>query len=167
MIRKAAAADLPEILRIYAAARAYMKASGNPTQWGDHHPAQPLLEEDIRLGRLYVEEDGGLHGVFALLFGDDPTYAVIEGGSWLSDAPYATIHRIAADGQRPGFFPRALRYCLGLCGNLRIDTHADNRTMQHQIEKCHFVRCGIIYVEDGSPRIAYQYAAPEENGDFA
>ena len=159
MIRKATAADLPEILRIYAAARAYMKASGNPTQWGDHHPAQPLLEEDIRLGRLYVEEDGGLHGVFALLFGDDPTYAVIEGGSWLSDAPYATIHRIAADGQRPGFFPRAVRYCLGLCGNLRIDTHADNRIMQRLIARSGFTKCGTVYMEDNTPRIAYQWRA--------
>ena len=91
MIRKATTEDLPEILRIYAAARAYMKATGNPNQWGDHHPAQALLEEDIRLGRLYVEEDGGLHGVFALLFGEDATYAVIEDGAWCNDLPYATI----------------------------------------------------------------------------
>ena len=167
MIRKATTEDLPEILRIYAAARAYMKATGNPNQWGDHHPAQALLEEDIRLGRLYVEEDGGLHGVFALLFGEDATYAVIEDGAWCNDLPYATIHRIAADGARAGFFPRAFRYCLGLCGNLRIDTHADNKTMQHQIEKQGFVRCGIIHVEDGSPRIAYQYTQRQENGDFA
>ena len=164
MIRTATLQDLPEIQRIYAAARAYMKVSGNPNQWGDHHPAAALLEEDIRLGRLYVEEEAGLHGVFALVFGDDPTYAVIEGGAWCNDLPYATIHRISSDGQRPGFFPRAFRFCLAQCDNLRIDTHADNKTMQHQIGKMGFVRCGIIYVEDGSPRIAYQYT---KNGDFA
>ncbi len=161
MIRRATAEDLPEILRVYAAARAYMKANGNPNQWGDSHPAQPLLEEDIRLGRLYVDDTDGVHGVFALVFGEDPTYAVIEGGRWLNDAPYATIHRIAADGEKPGVFGRSIAFCRAQCGNLRIDTHHDNRTMQHLVEKAGFARCGIIYVEDGSPRIAYQYTAQE------
>ena len=54
------------------------------------------------------------------------------------------------------------RFCLGLCGNIRIDTHRDNRTMRHLIEKSGFARCGLIHVEDGSPRIAYQYAARGE-----
>ena len=31
--------------------------------------------------------------------------------------------------------------------------------MQHVLEKNGFVPCGIIYVEDGSPRIAYQTKA--------
>ena len=162
MIRRATAEDLPEILRVYAAARAYMKANGNPNQWGDSHPAQALLEEDIRLGRLYVDDEQGVHGVFALVFGADPTYAVIEEGSWLNDAPYATIHRIAADGERPGAFGRSIAFCRSRCGNLRIDTHHDNRTMQHLVEKYGFTRCGIIHVEDGSPRIAYQYTAPQQ-----
>lgn len=162
MIRLATAEDLPEILRVYAAARAYMKANGNPSQWGDSHPARALLEEDIRQQRLYVDDTDGVHGAFALVFGEDPTYAVIEGGSWLNDAPYATVHRIASDGEKPGVFGRSIAFCRRQCGNLRIDTHHDNRTMQHLVEKYGFVRCGIIYVEDGSPRIAYQYAAPQQ-----
>lgn len=28
--------------------------------------------------------------------------------------------------------------------------------MQHLLEKYGFVRCGIIYLPDGAPRIAYQ-----------
>ncbi len=40
--------------------------------------------------------------------------------------------------------------------NFRIDTHNDNKIMQHVIEKNGFIRCGIIYVKDGSPRIAYE-----------
>ena len=28
--------------------------------------------------------------------------------------------------------------------------------MQHLIERSGFTRCGIVYMEDGSPRIAYQ-----------
>ena len=39
------------------------------------------------------------------------------------------------------------------CG---VDTHADNKVMQHLLESEGFTRCGIIHVEDGTPRIAYQ-----------
>ena len=71
-------------------------------------------------------------------------------------------HRVAGDGAAGGVFARCLAFCLGLCGNIRIDTHRDNRTMRHLIEKSGFARCGLIHVEDGSPRIAYQYAARGE-----
>jgi len=37
-----------------------------------------------------------------------------------------------------------------------MDTHADNKPMQHLAEKHGFTRCGIIYTGDGSPRIAYE-----------
>lgn len=53
-----------------------------------------------------------------------------------------------------------MEFCKGRWGNLRIDTHADNHTMQHLIQKHGFQKCGIVYVEDGTPRIAYQYLAP-------
>ena len=34
--------------------------------------------------------------------------------------------------------------------------HADNKIMQHLLEKNGFARCGIIHVEDGTSRVAYQ-----------
>ena len=46
--------------------------------------------------------------------------------------------------------------CLEHCESLRADTHADNKIMQHLLEKNGFARCGIIHVEDGTPRVAYQ-----------
>ena len=45
---------------------------------------------------------------------------------------------------------------LSKCPNLRIDTHQDNKVMQHVVEKHGFTRRGIIYIADGSPRIAYE-----------
>lgn len=152
-IRPATQADMREILEIYAQARRFMAENGNPTQWGQSHPAQNILEEDIRLNRLYAVEDGGrLRGVFMFQVGDDPTYARIE-GSWRSDSPYGVIHRIAGVGG--GIFSAALEYCSGIIGHLRIDTHADNKPMQHVVEKAGFSKRGIIYVADGTPRIAY------------
>ena len=54
MFRGAVRGDLPQILKIYDHARAAMKGSGNPTQWGDNYPPQEMLEEDIDSNRLFV-----------------------------------------------------------------------------------------------------------------
>ena len=152
-IRPATRADMERILAIYERARQFMRENGNPTQWAGGHPRRELLEEDIRKGQLYVvEEADTVNGVFAFFIGDDPTYAHIE-GTWRSDSPYGVIHRIAGVGG--GIFAAALKFCEHRIGHLRIDTHADNKPMQHVVEKAGFSRRGIIYVEDGTPRIAY------------
>ena len=158
MIRLAEPSDLPAILSIYEIARRFMRENGNPTQWGDSNPPRAVLEEDIRLGRLYVDiQDGAIHSVFAFILGEEPTYAHIE-GAWINDAPYGTIHRIAGDGTVKGAFGRCMEFCKARSGELRIDTHENNRVMRHLIAKHGFLECGIIYVADGSPRIAYQYS---------
>ena len=95
------------------------------------------------------------HGAFALVPGQDPTYRVID-GAWQSDAPYLTIHRLAGDGICHGIFGAAVAFAAGRCPHLRIDTHADNRPMRNHIAGAGFVYCGIIRVEDGSPRLAYE-----------
>ena len=156
-IRTAQTADLPAIQKIYSHARAFMKQTGNASQWGDHWPPEALLETDIAAQRLYVvETPDGVHGVFALIFGDDPTYAVIEDGAWLSDTPYATVHRVASDGTVRGIFQAVLSFCQAQASHLRIDTHPDNHVMQHLILKNGFQQCGIIYAGDGTSRIAYE-----------
>ena len=48
MIRLATLEDIPQLEEIYANARAYMKKTGNPTQWGDDKPKTEWLIEDIR-----------------------------------------------------------------------------------------------------------------------
>lgn len=40
--------------------------------------------------------------------------------------------------------------------NLRGDTHERNLPMRRAFERNGFERCGTIWVEDGTPRIAYQ-----------
>lgn len=160
IVRKAEYSELAQILRIYQRARDYMRQTGNPNQWKDSHPQSELLENDIHLGQLYVlEESAVLQGVFALITGEDPTYGYIE-GRWLNDAPYATIHRIASAGLRKGVLAACLAWCDAKYPNLRIDTHHDNAIMQHLLAKYGFTRCGIIYLANGEPRIAYQKSVP-------
>ena len=158
MIRAAQTEDLPVIESVYAAARAFMRASGNMLQWVNGYPQRALLEEDIQKGQLFViGENGAVHGVFAFILGDDPTYAYIEDGQWPNSKPYGTIHRIGTDGTIHSALKTALEYALQFTDEVRADTHADNRPMQHTLAKNGFKRCGIIYLENGDPRIAYQY----------
>ena len=154
-IRPALQAELDEIEKIYEDARKFMIQNGNPTQWQNGYPQRELLEEDIHEGNLYVVCIADkLCGVFMFAMGEDPTYAYIEDGAWQSNEPYGTIHRIASCAS--GVFASAVAFCRGKCAHLRVDTHADNKPMQHLAEKHGFQRCGIIYVEDGTPRIAYE-----------
>lgn len=154
-VRKAVEADYPRILEIYAHAREFMAKTGNPYQWGTNYPPVEMLQEDIRVGNLFVVEFEGLHGVFAYFTEPDPTYGYIEDGAWLADTPYGTIHRVAGDGSG-GVFSAVLNFAENQNPHVRIDTHHDNVVMQHVLEKHGFQRCGIIYLEDGDPRIAYE-----------
>ena len=158
IIRKAREEELPEILQIYETARAFMRQTGNETQWGSNYPSEQLVREDLEKGQLYAAEQSGiLQGVFMFAIGADSTYAYIEGGSWSSQEPYGVIHRVASAGKSRGLIPAALKYCREKTAHLRIDTHENNHVMQHVLEKNGFRKCGIIYTEDGSPRIAFEF----------
>lgn len=154
-VRNATIEDLPIVLKIYDRARSYMRETGNPNQWGSHNPPIFVLEKDIMSGNLYVlEDEHEIQGVFAFIIGEDPTYRVID-GAWHSDKPYGTIHRIAASGKKGGIFTACIQFCEKKIDHLRIDTHQDNRIMQHLVTKHGFRYCGIIHLADGSPRLAY------------
>jgi len=158
MIRIAKVEDLDAILQVYAAAKVYMRENGNATQWAGTYPERQLLEQDISLGNLYVcVKKEEICGVFALIFGEDSTYAFIENGQWPNQLPYATIHRIASNGRERGIFDQCMDFCKERTERLRLDTHADNRIMQYLADKHGFLRCGVIYVADGSARIAYHW----------
>lgn len=155
-IRRAETGDLDRIMEIYAYARGFMAETGNPNQWIGGYPQRELLETDIENNWLYVmEDDNGIHGVFAFPVREDPTYGHIDGG-WPNDNPYGTIHRIAGDGTVKGIFCQCLNFCADLIDEIRIDTHADNKVMQDAILKNGFIYCGIITGSDGNPRLAYQ-----------
>lgn len=158
-LRNATVEDLGEIMKIYRYAQDYMIRSGNPKQWGHFYPDTELIKTDISKNVCKViYDENGIHGVFALFECREHTYEHIEGGDWLNDEPYITIHRLAGDGKVHGLFRFAVNYCKKISCNIRVDTHTDNTAMRHLIEKCGFTKCGIIHVDDGSPRIAYHLA---------
>lgn len=79
-----------------------------------------------------------IEGVFYYACEKDSTYSVIEDGAWLNDKPYAVVHRIAiAEGTR-GIGSFCLNWALEQAGNVRIDTHIDNKPMQELLKKLGF-----------------------------
>lgn len=157
-IRNAAASDMDRIMEIYAAAKRFMEEHGNTQQWtGDDTVKRDRLDVMREKKQLFVgTDDNDIHFVFAYIQGDDPTYSVIDNGAWLNEEPYSTIHRLASAGTVKGVVHQISVWALEQNPNLRIDTHADNIVMQNALLKDGFTRCGIIYLENGDPRTAFQ-----------
>lgn len=157
-IRKSTYQDIDRIMDVYAKAKLFMAATGNGGQWTNGYPSKELIAEDIEKGYSYVCIDGEneIVGVFFFRIGEDPTYLRIYEGRWLDDAPYGVMHRLAGSGKIKGLAPLCLEWGFRQCGNLRVDTHRNNVVMQHILQKDGFVRCGIIYIADGTERIAFQ-----------
>lgn len=160
-IRKAELQDLDRLMEIFDHARHFMAASGNPHQWINGYPQREYIEREIREGHCHVcrTPEGRTVATFCFLPSPDPFYDRIDDGQWLNDEPYWVIHRLASDGTVKGIGAVCIDWCARRCGNLRIDTHADNLVMQRLAERCGFRRCGIVYVANGTPRIAYQRVA--------
>lgn len=158
LIRPAGLEDLPLVMEIYEYARAFMRANGNVTQWVNGYPSEELIRREIQDGHSFVctDGDGEIVGTFCFILGDDPTYQQIYDGAWLNDEPYGVIHRMGTNGKRKGIAEACLSWSFQHSDNIRVDTHRDNLVMQHILEKNGFKRCGIIYVRDGTERIAYQ-----------
>ena len=156
VIRPATPADIPALRPVFEAAKGIMRADGNPSQWSaPGFPDDSLLLRDIARGGGFVIESDAIVAYFALLPSPEPTYDVID-GAWLTDEPYGVIHRMASYPEVHGIFSTIIDYAASRYAHLRIDTHRDNRIMQHLIEKHGFTCCGIIWLEDGTERLAYE-----------
>lgn len=157
MIRKAEMKDLPQLCALYEKARQFMRQTGNLYQWNDGHPAWSDLSEDIENGILYcMEVDGSIEASFVFYIGEDPTYLEID-GAWPSAKTYAAVHKVASRGQVPGMGKAILDWCKKAWPILRMDTHEDNKVMQHLLVREGFVYAGVIRLANGDPRLAYQF----------
>lgn len=161
-IRKAELKDKEEIYKIIQYAQAYLKEQEVP-QWQNGYPNIEVITMDIVSGNNYVMVDEEkIVGSCMISFEEDKYYKVIE-GQWLADKPYAVIHRIAIDPKCKGKglateffnFAQLQAYKNGV-NYIRVDTHEKNSSMRRCIEKNGFKQCGVVYVMDNAPRIAYE-----------
>lgn len=160
MIRLAKESDVNRMLEIYESAKTFMHTHGNPNQWNGAYPDRDTLIADIESQYLYVavDDNGYIYACFALIGGEDPTYNYID-GEWHSNTPYGTIHRIAGDGTRRGIFAECAAFARTMFNHLRVDTHEDNVPMQNAVKRDGFQYAGVIYLADGSPRVAFDWTA--------
>jgi RimJ/RimL family protein N-acetyltransferase len=151
--RRCQAQDIPAVAAILAQAHAFMREQGLP-QWQGEYPNAEDVKRDVEEGIGWVLEEDGVVAYAALREGLEPTYAHIE-GAWHGDEPYLTLHRVAVSQYGKGYVGQVFAHAAQTCRWLRIDTHEQNRPMRRAIEKFGFKECGVIYVADGTPRIAY------------
>jgi len=157
IIRKTKTEDIDKVLDLFEKARQFMNKNGNNNQWVDGYPQRHIIEQDILDGNSYVcLNNNSIIATFYFAVESDPTYLLIEEGSWLDDSPYGVIHRITTNGSVKGAATYCINWCIEKCGNIRVDTHEDNLPMHNLLIKCEFTQCGIIYIDNGDKRIAYQ-----------
>ncbi|CAI2551962.1 GNAT family N-acetyltransferase [Apilactobacillus kunkeei] len=168
-LKKSTEEDLPAILDIIHSAIKYLNEQGID-QWQHGYPADEDLEKDVKDGINYVLiTDGQIAGTATIHQGIDPNYLKIEEGDWIngSEAHYAAIHRVAISNEFRGQhlsekLVSSLITVSRVLGfkDIRIDTHPENKGMQHVITSNGFEKRGIIHMrENGHPwtaRFAYQ-----------
>lgn len=143
-------------------ARAYHKSMGFE-QWHADYPTQQTIRDDIAQGVGYVfGNEQGIIGYCCILIGEEPAYRTIE-GAWKTDRPYAVVHRMAFNRQARGggLSRQALDQIKAFCrahqiGAIRVDTQAENKVMQHILDREGFQYCGLIQF-DGGPKLAYEW----------
>ena len=158
IIRKAELQDLDSIVRILLEQKKYLKDKGIP-QWQGEYPNEDTFKNDIAEGRLYVLADQNEVKAFFALIYPDHNYDYIEDGKWLDDSKYIAVHRMAVDSPCKG------KGCAGIIfdylksnyPHIRIDTHARNSSMIRAVTKNNFEYCGVVYMEDGTKRNAYEW----------
>ena len=162
---KACIDDLPSIMKIVGEAQNYL-ASLNINQWVGGYPNDKLMLNDIANNESYIvkNEHNNIVGIAMLTTQLEQTYNIIE-GKWLTadDAKYGAIHRIAVGESYRGkgvakfIISESENYLIkNNIESMRIDTHEDNNGMQALLKNLDYIYCGIIYLEDGDKRLAFE-----------
>ena len=162
---KSSHSDLKSIMNIVSDAQVYLASLG-VDQWQDGYPDKSLILEDIYNSESYIveTEEGILLGTAMFTTKPEPTYTFID-GKWLTgkDAKYGVIHRMAV-----GESYRSMgiaKFIVGECEqilkeckitSMRIDTHEDNIGMQSLIKKLGYIYCGVIFLDNGNKRLAFE-----------
>ena len=164
LLRNSKETDIEYILNILEDAKLFLKNNG-VDQWQNGYPNKDVILEDIKNNESYVLEcENEIIGTTVLSFRGDNNYNKIYEGKWITEKEkYAVVHRIAIkkDSSIKNIGMNIMKFIENKCienniNSIKIDTHENNRNMQNLLEKLNYKYCGIIYLEDGSKRIAFE-----------
>lgn len=152
--------DFARCMEILNTGREFQRAQGF-VQWPDGFPTEESVHQDIVFSRGYVlTVDEEIAAYLSISFDGDPSYPHIQ-GTWHQDTPHAVLHRVAIDAayRGIGLTSTLFRLIEAFCVSkgifyIRIDTHADNKRMQHVLAKNGFAYCGTVLQETGE-RMAF------------
>lgn len=161
--RKSTKQDINRIMDIIKQVQAYFKEQGID-QWQNNYPNTEVISKDVDSENSYVLlKDNNIVATTVISFDGEETYNSIYEGNWISNDKYAVIHRVAVDNTYKGLglSHEIIKYAEKLCLNkgvhsIKVDTHIENIPMKQSLKKSGFEYCGIIYLEDGSKRIAFE-----------
>ena len=161
--RKTTEKDLESVITIIDEAKEFLK-NNNIDQWQNGYPNKEVILKDIENDNSYVLEDNGeIIATTVVSLDGDKNYDVIHNGAWITDNKYGVIHRIAVSRNYAsrGIGKKIIENSEYIARennikSMRVDTHKDNKTMQRLLLKNGYEYCGIIFVEDGTERLAFE-----------
>ena len=154
-IEKAQMTDYERVVEILKDGRNQLAEKGID-QWQGDYPNPQHVKEDVENGFAYLvnSDDDETVGTFTILPAPDHAYDELD-GEWLKETDaYLTIHRVAihSDHAGQGYASKLFVAVIDHIKNerpdiesIRIDTHEDNKAMQHLITKHGFTRVGTLH----------------------
>lgn len=183
IFRKSTYDDIDTMESIIDSGKTLLRSRGID-QWQKGYPNRAQLIADVDAGIGYVAvsvadntanaetntaTDGRVVGVCMVMSTEELSYRTIRDGEWMTapDSGYVTVHRcaVAPDCRGQGVIGFIFRSAMDMARaigapSVRLDTHLENLTMQHALEKNGFTRCGIVTLvggaEDGCLRVGYE-----------
>ncbi len=164
-LEKAAKEDLRSIMSMVHDAQAYL-ASKQIDQWQNGYPEEGVILNDIANAESFLVRNKENQAIGTTMFTTNPesTYERID-GLWLTEkkASYGVIHRmaVAAVARKHGVAKFIFKNCEEALvkrgvASMRIDTHEENQAMQGLLKNLGYSYCGIIFLENGDKRLAYE-----------
>lgn len=160
-LRKAKENEIPVIWEILQQAIEQRRKDGSK-QWQDGYPNPATVQSDLQKGYGHVLVDNNtIIAYAAIIFDIEPAYEAIE-GKWLTNGPYAVIHRVATSNlvKGKGMATQLFKLIEDLCiskkvYSIKVDTNFDNVPMLKIMDRLQYTYCGEVYFR-GSARRAYE-----------
>ena len=137
-------------------------------QWQGDYPSPDQIKEDIENGWAYlaISQDKETVGAAAIVQGPDHVYDQMD-GKWLIETDnYKVIHRVAIHSNHTGkgYATKLYHEIIDQIktnnpdiDSIRVDTHEDNKAMQHLIDKMGVKRVGTLNGVYRKGEISYVY----------